>query len=141
MAGSWNRVELGGNVGKDPEVRSFASGGKVATFSLATTERWKDRTSGEAKEKVSWHRIIAKNEKTVEFVEKYIQKGMSLRVVGKIAYREWEQDGQKRNVTEIEVDPIGGITFLDKRDDTQPARLAQIAPQRQPADLDDEIPW
>lgn len=146
MAGSWNRVELGGNVGKDPEIRTFPSGGKMVSFSLATTERWKDRETGEQKEKTSWHNIIARNDKSVEFIEKYIRKGMSLRVEGKIVYREWEKDGIKHYRTEIEIAQVGGIIFLDRRETSESyvAPTSRAAPQQNGyarSDESDEIPF
>ena len=95
-----NKVILIGRIGKDPDIKTFDNGGKMAKFSLATTEKWKDKTSGETKERTEWHNIIV-NGKSADFVEKYVKKGGQLYVEGGIRYREYEQDGQKKYITEI----------------------------------------
>ncbi|ARQ95262.1 single-stranded DNA-binding protein [Bradyrhizobium phage BDU-MI-1] len=104
MASSLNRVEIIGRLGKDPEVRNLTNGGAVANLSVATSERWKDKRSGEMQEKTEWHRVVIFNDKTVEFVEKYAKKGDLVRVEGKLQTREWEdQQGVKKYSTEIVV--------------------------------------
>ncbi len=100
MAGSLNRVTLVGNLGRDPEIRSLQSGGKVATFSVATSETWKDK-SGEKQEKTDWHNVVVWNEALVGLVEKYVKKGTKLLVEGKLETRKWEKDGIDRYSTEV----------------------------------------
>lgn len=102
MAGSMNRVTLIGNVGKDPESRSFQNGGKVANLTLATSETWKDKQTGEKKEKTEWHTVAVFNEGLVGVVEQYVRKGSKLLVEGKLQTRKWQdQSGNDRYSTEI----------------------------------------
>ena len=123
MAGSVNKVILIGNLGKDPEVRSMQSGGKVCNLSVATSESWKDKTSGEKKTATEWHNIVVKNEGLVGIVEKYVKKGSKLHVEGKLETRTYEKDGSKRYVAEIVLYPYGGeIVLLDAKD-APPAAL------------------
>jgi single-strand DNA-binding protein len=117
MAGSVNKVTLVGNVGKDPEVKTFPNGGKIVEFSLATSERWKDKQSGEQKEKTEWHRIVIRNEAVGRVAENYVRKGSKVYIEGALQTREWaDQSGQKRFTTEIVVGPFKGeLTLLDSR--------------------------
>jgi single-strand DNA-binding protein len=117
MAGSINKVILVGNVGKDPEVKTFPSGGKIVEFSIATSERWNDKQSGEKKEKTEWHRIVVKSEQVGRVAENYVRKGSKVYVEGKLETREWQdQSGQKRYTTEIVIGPYKGeLTLLDSR--------------------------
>jgi single-strand DNA-binding protein len=117
MAGSVNKVILVGNVGKDPEVKTFPSGGKIVEFSVATSERWKDKQSGEQKEKTEWHRIVVRNEAIGRVAENYVRKGSKVYIEGALQTREWQdQSGQKRYTTEIVVGPFKGeLTLLDSR--------------------------
>jgi single-strand DNA-binding protein len=118
MAGSVNKVILVGNVGKDPEVKSFPNGGKIVEFSIATSERWNDKQTGEKKEKTEWHRVAVKNNDGLARVaENYIRKGSKVYVEGRLETREWQdQSGQKRYTTEVVVGAYGGtITLLDSR--------------------------
>jgi single-strand DNA-binding protein len=118
MAYSINKVTLLGNVGKDPEIKTFQNGGKIANFSLATTERWKDKTTGEQKSETEWHNIVVKNEGLVGIVEKYVKKGSKLHIEGKIETREYEKDGAKKYITEIVLYPYSGeIVLLDGKPD------------------------
>jgi single-strand DNA-binding protein len=115
MASSLNRVELIGRLGKDPEVRSLSNGSAVANFSVATSESWKDKRSGEKVEKTEWHRIVVWNEKTIEFVEKYLKKGDLVRLEGKLQTREWEDnDGNKKYATEVVIPAFAPIDALMK---------------------------
>ncbi len=118
MAGSINKVTLIGNVGNDPEIRSFNNGGKVANFSLATSESWKDRNSGERKEKTEWHRIAIFQEGLVGVVERYVKKGSKLYIEGKLQTRKWtDRDGNEKYTTEVVLQGYGGnLTMLDGRD-------------------------
>lgn len=118
MAGSVNKVILVGNVGKDPEVKSFPNGGKIVEFSVATSERWTDKQSGEKKEKTHWHRVVVKNNDGLSrVVENYVRKGSKVYVEGALENREWQdQSGQKRYTTEIVLGAYKGeLTLLDGR--------------------------
>jgi single-strand DNA-binding protein len=117
MAGSVNKVILVGNLGKDPEVRSFQNGGRVANFSVATSESWKDRQSGERKERTEWHRIVIYNENLVGIVEKYLKKGSKVYVEGKLETRKYtDKDGSEKFTTEVAIRNFGGeLTLLDGR--------------------------
>ena len=102
MAGSVNKVILVGNVGNDPEIRTFGNGGKVANFSLATSENWRDKQSGERKEKTEWHRVAVFNDGLVGVIERYVKKGSKLYVEGKLQTRKWtDNSGQEKYTTEI----------------------------------------
>ncbi len=119
MAGSVNKVILVGNVGSDPEIRSFNNGGKVANFSLATSENWRDKQSGERKEKTEWHRVAIFNDGLVNIVEKYIKKGSKLYIEGKLQTRKWQdQSGNDKYSTEVVLQGYGGtLTMLDSRNE------------------------
>src|SRR5277367_6797208 len=117
MAYSINKVALLGNVGKDPEIRSFQNGGKVANFTLATSESWKDKATGEKKSKTEWHNIVVQNEKLVEIVAKYVKKGSKVHVEGKLETRKYTKDGSDRYIAEVVLYPISGeILLLDAKD-------------------------
>ena len=168
MAGSVNKVILVGNLGKDPEVRSFQNGGKVVNLTVATSETWNDRNSGERKEKTEWHKVVIKNEKLAENAEKYLKKGAKVYVEGTLETRKWtDQSGAEKYTTEVIIAPFRGeLTFLSGRSDEgggtggyeprggtasrpQPARGGGAGPSGGPSwdsnkggsDLDDEIPF
>ena len=102
MAGSLNKVTLIGNLGADPEIRSFNNGGKVANFSLATSEKWRDKNTGENREKTEWHRVAIFGDGLVRVVEQYLKKGASIYVEGKLQTRKWQdQAGNDRYSTEV----------------------------------------
>ncbi len=117
MAGSINKVILVGNVGSDPEIRSFNNGGKVANFSLATSESWRDKKSGEKREKTEWHRVAVFQEGLVGVVERYVKKGSKLYIEGKLQTRKWQdRDGNDKYTTEVVLQGYGGnLTLLDSR--------------------------
>lgn len=164
MAGSVNKVILVGNVGKDPEIRSMQSGGKIANLTLATSETWNDKASGERKEKTEWHRVVVFNDRLVDVVERFVKKGRKLYVEGALQTRKWtDQSGQEKYTTEIVVDRFrGDITLIDSNRGSeggfaggedegssprpaarQPARSSG-APAWEPnksSDLDDDIPF
>jgi single-strand DNA-binding protein len=119
MAGSVNKVILVGNLGKDPEVRNTQSGGKVVNLTLATSENWNDKATGERKEKTEWHRIVIFNERIGENVERYLKKGAKIYVEGSLQTRKWtDQSGQDKYTTEVVVDRFKGeLTFLSGRGD------------------------
>jgi single-strand DNA-binding protein len=167
MAGSVNKVILVGNLGRDPEVRAMQqSGGRVVTFSIATSETWNDRASGERKEKTQWHRIVIFNEKLGEIAEKYLRKGSKVYIEGQLETRKYtDKDGNERETTEVVIGRFKGeLTLLDGRSgggggggmedegggyQSRPA--ARPAPARQGSgggggwdskrDLDDDIPF
>ena len=115
MAGSLNKVMLIGNLGADPEIRSFQNGGKVANLRIATSEQWKDKATGERKEKTEWHTVAIFSEGLVSVVERYLKKGSKVFVEGKLQTRKWQdQQGQDRYSTEIVIQGLGGtLTMLD----------------------------
>ena len=114
MAGSVNKVILIGNLGKDPEVRSMQNGGKVANLSLATSESWRDKASGERKEKTEWHRVVIFGN-LAEIAEKYLKKGSKVYVSGSLQTRKWtDQSGAEKYSTEVVLQGFGGeLTMLD----------------------------
>ena len=117
MAGSVNKVILVGNLGRDPEVRSTQDGTKVANLSLATSENWKDKNSGERREKTEWHRVAIFNERLVDVAEKYLKKGSKVYIEGQLQTRKWtDQSGQERYSTEVVLQRFRGeLTMLDGR--------------------------
>ena len=117
MAGSVNKVILVGNLGRDPEDRNMQNGGKVVSFSVATSESWSDRASGERKEKTQWHRVAIFNEKLGEIAEKYLRKGSKVYLEGQIESRKYtDKDGQEREITEVVLSRFRGeLTLLDSR--------------------------
>lgn len=166
MSGSINKVILVGNVGRDPEIRSTHDGSRIANVSLATSESWRDRNSGERKERTEWHRVVVFNDKLVEVVEKFVKKGSKLYVEGALQTRKWtDQSGQERYSTEVVLQKFRGeITMLDGRADGtgtngdhdsnsnggRPPNAGYgtggggdgLPPRRAPGpDLDDEIPF
>ena len=117
MAGSVNKVILVGNLGKDPEVRSTQDGSKIVNLTLATSETWNDRASGERKEKTEWHKVVIFNDRTADVAEKYLKKGAKVYVEGSLQTRKWtDQGGQERYTTEIVIGRFNGaLTMLDTR--------------------------
>lgn len=109
MAGSINKVILVGNIGQEPQVRTMNSGQKVVSFSLATSERWRDRTSGEQKEQTEWHRVVIFNPNLVEVAERMLQKGTKLYLEGSLKTRKWQnQQGADVFTTEVVLNPFAG---------------------------------
>ena len=166
MAGSVNKVILVGNLGKDPEVRNTQDGGKIVNLTLATSETWNDKASGERKERTEWHRVVVFNERIGDVVEKYVRKGSKVYVEGALQTRKWtDQTGQEKYTTEIVIGRFRGeLTLLDSRNagaeggeggyqrgERAPARPAAAPAARSGApswdapkgggDLDDEIPF
>lgn len=115
MAGSVNRVILVGNLGRDPEVRSFQNGGKVCNLRIATSETWKDKNSGERKERTEWHTVAVFNEGLVRIAEQYLKKGSKVYIEGQLQTRKWQdQSGADKYATEIVLQGFGGtLTMLD----------------------------
>src|SRR4051794_37912590 len=165
MAGSVNKVILVGNLGKDPEVRRLGSGEPVVNLSLATSESWKDKATGERKEKTEWHRVVIFNENIARVAEQYLKKGSKVYVEGQLQTRKWtDQSGQEKYSTEVVIQRFrGDLTILDGRQsggaehDEQPGQVSRggefgrSSPmERRPApasaggrrnDLDDDIPF
>jgi len=117
MAGSVNKVILVGNLGRDPEIRSTQDGTRVANLSLATSESWRDKNTGERREKTEWHRVVVFNERIVEVAEKYLHKGSKIYVEGQLQTRKWtDQSGQEKYTTEVVLQRFRGeLTMLDAR--------------------------
>lgn len=137
---SINKVILIGHVGKDPEVRSFQSGGRVASFSLATSETWKDKSTGERKEKTEWHKISVLNEGILKSVESYVRKGTKLYVEGQLETRKWtDKDGHEKYTTEIVLRPFRGELKL--LDGLPKSESAVHNTENTSSSLDDSIPF
>jgi len=117
MVGSVNKVILLGNLGRDPEIRSMQSGSKMASFSIATSKRWKDKNTQEQKEKTSWHNIVVFGDGLVDIVERYVKKGSKIYVEGELQTRKWQdQDGNDRYSTEVVLQGYNcNLTLLDSR--------------------------
>ena len=117
MAGSVNKVILVGNLGRDPEVRTFQNGGKVCNLRIATSERWKDRNSGEQREKTEWHSVAIFSEPLARVAEQYLRKGSKVYIEGQLETRKWQdQSGQDRYSTEVVLRPYRSeLTILDSR--------------------------
>lgn len=159
MAGSVNKVILVGNVGQDPEIRSMQSGDRVASFSVATSENWKDKATGERREKTEWHRVAVFNQGLVKVIESYLRKGSKVYLEGQLETRKWQdKEGQDRYTTEVVLRNFGGVlTMLDSKgggssfQDNAPGGFENAAPQQAAAagggagapvdDMEDEIPF
>lgn len=117
MAGSVNKVMLIGNLGRDPEVKTMQNGGKVCNLSVATSESWKDKASGERKEKTEWHRVVVFNENIINVCENYLKKGSKVFVEGQLETRKWtDQSGAEKYSTEVVLRPFRGeLTMLDTK--------------------------
>ena len=163
MAGSVNKVILVGNLGRDPEVRYTQDGAKIVHLAVATSERWRDRNSGENRERTEWHRVVIFNERLGEVAEKYLSKGRSVYLEGQLQTRKWQdQSGQERYTTEVVLQRFRGeLVLLGGRDEgasppddrdgddwgrssAEPARGAgggRKGGSQDFDDLDDEIPF
>lgn len=155
MAGSVNKVILVGNLGADPEVKALNDGRKVANFSLATSESWRDKSTGERKEKTEWHRVVVWSEGLIKIIEQYVKKGDKVYAEGQLQTRKWEKDGVDHYSTEVVLQAFNGsITMLsnsrggggadngggdDGGGDRAPRRAA--TPAGRNADMDDDIPF
>jgi single-strand DNA-binding protein len=111
------RAHIIGHLGKDPEVRTLGNGNKVVTLSVATSKKWREKDSGERKEKTFWHRVVIYNKAQAEACEKFLKKGAKVAVFGDLETRDYEKDGEQRTITEILVSAFQGeVIFLDKRE-------------------------
>ncbi len=149
MAGSLNKVLLIGRLGADPEIKQMVNGKSVARLSLATSQSWKDKNTGEKKEKTEWHRIVVFNEGLVNVVKQYLKKGAQIYVEGQISTRKWkdEQSGQDKYSTEVIIQGYnssltmlggGSSNNITKQDS---AKTTEDVSQDTQNDLDDEIPF
>ena len=120
MAGSVNKVIIVGNLGSDPEVRTFPNGGKVCEFSVATSEKWKDKNSGENRERTEWHRISITSEPLVRVAEQWLKKGSSVYIEGQLETQKWQdQSGNDRYTTKVTMRPYSSqLTMLGNRNDS-----------------------
>jgi single-strand DNA-binding protein len=163
MAGSVNKVILIGNLGADPEVRSLPSGGKVVNLRVATTDTWRDKNTGERKEKTEWHRVVIFNEGLTRVAEQYLRKGSKVYIEGALQTRKWEKDGVDQYSTEVVLQNFNSqLTMLDGRGDGEGAsggfsgprgeartsegrpsegRRPAAAPAFQSGGMDDDIPF
>lgn len=163
MAGSVNKVILIGNLGRDPEVRSMQDGGKIVQLSVATSESWRDRASGERRERTEWHRVVIFNEQLAKISEQYLRKGSTVYLEGQLQTRKWtDQQGQEKYTTEVVLQRYRGeLTMLGGRADGGSGgggydgydqsggggsqggvdRASASGPAGGPDDLDDEIPF
>lgn len=142
MAGSINKVIFVGNVGNDPEIRTMQSGDKTANLSIATGESWKDKSTGERKERTQWHRVAVFNQGLIKIVESYIKKGSKIYIEGQLEHRSYtDSNGVEKYITEVVLRPFRGeLTLLDSRErQAEPDMSAHAAPQVD--DMEDEIPF
>ncbi len=151
MAGSVNKVILVGNLGKDPEVRRMTSGDPVVNLSIATSESWRDKASGEKKEKTEWHRVVIFNKNLADVAEKYLKKGAKVYVEGQLQTRKWtDKDGAEKYSTEIVLQNFRGeLTMLDGRSGGEggggfgggKSGAGEAPASFQRDEMDDEIPF
>ena len=142
MAGSVNKVTLLGNLGRDPEVRSSQDGSKIVSFSVATTESWRDKATGERKDRTEWHRVVVFNPNLSEVCEKYLKKGSKVYLEGQLQTRKWQdKDGVERYTTEVIVPRFkGDLALLDSRGNIG-EDVADVPSDQPPAGIDDDIPF
>ena len=154
MSGSVNKVTLVGNLGRDPEVRAMQNGDKIVQLSIATSDRWKDKSSGEQRERTEWHRVVIFNDALGKIAEQYLKKGSTVYLEGQLQTRKWtdQQSGQEKYTTEVVLQRYRGeLTLLGSRSENQirnDRQSDQIDPSNQvsmsddiASDLDDEIPF
>ncbi len=158
MAGSVNKVILIGNLGRDPEVRTFPDGGKICNLRIATSETWRDKASGERRERTEWHNVVLRGDGLIRVAEQYLKKGSKVYIEGQLQTRKWQdQSGQDRYSTDVVVAGIGGaLTMLDGRGEGGGGGYSDPGGRdggyggggsggggfnRGPADMDDEIPF
>jgi single-strand DNA-binding protein len=156
MAGSLNKVMLIGNLGRDPEIRSTQDGREIANLAIATSETWKDRNSGEKRERTEWHRVVIFNEGLVNIAKNYLKKGSKVFIEGQLQTRKWtDQSGQEKFSTEVVLQNYNGsLTMLDganrgqggsedyaSRNQNGGFAASNQAPEPAMADMDDEVPF
>ena len=151
MAGSVNRVILVGNLGQDPEIRTFNNGGKIANLRIATSETWKDKNSGERKERTEWHTVVIHSEPLVRVAEQYLRKGSKVYIEGQLETRKWQdQSGSDRYSTEVALRPFRSeLHMLDGKGDGRDGNYqpqssgapAGGAASNPASDFEDDIPF
>ncbi|MCH8863089.1 MAG: single-stranded DNA-binding protein [Proteobacteria bacterium] len=164
MAGSVNKVILIGNLGRDPEIKSMNNGGQVCNLSVATSESWRDKSTGERREKTEWHRVVIFNEHLIKVAQNYLKKGSKIYIEGQLQTRKWQdQSGQDKYSTEVVLQRYRGeLTMLDSRASSEGGyaesgagadsgsgsdasdngnAYSQLPPEGGGGDLDDEIPF
>ena len=158
MAGSVNKVILLGNIGNNPDIRAMQNGSKLASFSIATSKRWKDKSTQEYKDKTEWHKIVAFGDGLVEIIEKYVKKGSKVYIEGEISTRKWQdQEGKDRYTTEIILQGYNStLTLLDSRGSSNTQQLENSENKQiendlqtesnkniteESSDIDDDIPF
>ena len=154
MSGSVNKVTLVGNLGRDPEVRAMQNGDKIVQLSIATSDRWKDKSSGEQRERTEWHRVVIFNDALGKIAEQYLKKGSTVYIEGQLQTRKWtdQQSGQEKYTTEVVLQRYRGeLTLLGSRSENQISNDQQNDQINQSnqvsmsddiaSDLDDEIPF
>ena len=158
MSGSVNKVTLVGNLGRDPEIRAMQNGDKIVQISIATSDRWKDKSTGEQRERTEWHRVVIFNEALGKIAEQYLKKGSTVYIEGQLQTRKWtdQQSGQEKYTTEVVLQRYRGeLTLLGSRQDNQEnneyqnSQIDQTDVQVESnsstpsvaSDLDDEIPF
>lgn len=142
MAGSVNKVILVGNLGQDPEVKSFQNGGRICNLRIATSENWKDKATGERKERTEWHSVTINSDGLIGVAERYLRKGSKVYIEGQLKTRKWQdKDGTDRYTTEVSVNGPGAVlTMLDGPQGERTPDGSRGAPLP-PPDLDDDIPF
>ena len=143
MSGSVSKTILIGNVGKDPEVRTTQDGTKIVNFSLATSERWRDKSSGEQRERTEWHRVVIFNEALAKIAEQYVRKGSSVYVEGQNQTRKWtDQSGAEKYTTEVVLQRFRGeLTLLGSKNDGDRSGNQQTGGGQAPLDDSGEVPF
>jgi single-strand DNA-binding protein len=149
MAGSINKVILVGNLGQDPQVRTMGSGQKVVSFSLATSDRWKDKSTGEQKEQTEWHRVVVFNPNLAEVAERMLQKGTKLYIEGSLKTRKWQnQQGAEVFTTEVVLNPfagqmviLGGAKGVDGGEHAPVSQPSQPREEISVTEIGDDIPF
>ena len=153
MSGSVNKITLVGNLGRDPEIRAMQNGDKIVQLSIATSDRWKDKNSGEQRERTEWHRVVIFNDALGKIAEQYLKKGSTVYLEGQLQTRKWtdQQSGQDKYTTEVVLQRYRGeLTLLGSRPDNQinnDYNKSEIDQSSEPpvsniaSDLDDEIPF
>ena len=153
MSGSVNKVTLVGNLGRDPEIRAMQNGDKIVKLSIATSDRWKDKNSGEQRERTEWHRVVIFNDALGKIAEQYLKKGSTVYLEGQLQTRKWtdQQSGQDKYTTEVVLQRYRGeLTLLGSRPDNQLNndynkseidQLSEPSVSNIASDLDDEIPF
>ena len=146
MSGSVNKVTILGNLGKDPEIRTTQSGGKIANLTIATSETWKDKNSGERREKTEWHKVVIFNDGLTGIAERYLKKGSKVYIEGQLETRKWQdKEGNDKYTTEIVLKSFNGVLKMlnssQESKSQQPDNQQESQSRDNYADMDDDIPF